>query len=252
MLIVEHFPVQEQNEHIRFLQNQEQEVLTFWENEMEGYRRIIDFLVGNFTVQCISFEKREYHYEDYEDDEYYEDYEVFLEYLEYSKSRGIKFDKVHISEGSWREGMAERMLSACSGASELDLMLKTDQNFTFNGFHEFKMDKFEVFLIGGQWFSVDHMCALINCSEVIVKNLSSHWDAVHFNQFLKFWLRSTGRLRTVDMNGYNSESDPEMWMNGINHIKLNQDSTFQIQRDDGMKAKVEFSSYSFSLNVIDA
>ncbi|CAL2039552.1 unnamed protein product [Caenorhabditis brenneri] len=239
VLIVVRSELEEHQKQIMFQQNHEQGVFTEWNDEMEGYRRIIDFLVQNFTVKCFSFKKRDY------------DSEVLLEYLEYPKSHGIKLDKVCIWEGSKNEQLVDRMLSACSEASEFKLMLDCDRNFTFNGFHEFKMDTFDFFLsCVGQWFTADHMCALINCSEVIVKHFI-RWKAVDFNKFLKFWIQSTGRLRAVYLNACYSEFNPELAMNGINNIELERNTTFQIQRDNGMKARVMFSNALFFLQVIE-
>ncbi|CAL2039554.1 unnamed protein product [Caenorhabditis brenneri] len=239
VLIVVHSGIKEHQEQIRFQKIHEQEVFTEWDDEMEGYKRIIEFLVENFTVKCISFKKRDNHCE------------RFLEYLEYSKSRGIKFDKVIVWDRSWKDGMADRLFSVCSNASEVELLLKSTRNFTFNGFHELRMNRLVLFLMGFEWFTVDHMCDLMNCSEVIVRNLT-HWKAVDFNKLLKFWIQSTGRLRTVDLHSCDSVLNPEIVMNGIKKIKLDRNTTFQIQRDNGLKARVTVENFSFCLNVIDA
>ncbi|CAL2039555.1 unnamed protein product [Caenorhabditis brenneri] len=239
VLIVGRSQLERNQKPIRFLQNKKQGVYTEWNSEMEGYRRIIDFLVENFTVKCIFFGMMRY------------DFGEFVEYVEYSKSRGIEFGKVCIWDSSGKEGMAERVLSACSDASELDVRLNFTRNFTFNRFHEFKMDRLDILLLGFEWFTVDHMCDLINCSEVIIKNLM-YWKAVDFNKFLKFWIQSTGRLRTVCLFAWYSDFNSEIAMNGINNIELDRNTTFQIQRDNGLKAEVMFSCHQFTLNVIDA
>ncbi|CAL2039553.1 unnamed protein product [Caenorhabditis brenneri] len=239
VLIVGRSQLEGDQKPIRFLQNQNQGVFTEWNDEMEGYRRIIDYLVGNFTVKCISFEMIRY------------DFGEFVEYVEYSKSRGIKFDKVCIWDSRGKEGIAERVLSACSKASKLDVRLNFTPNFTFNGFHEFKMDKLDIFLMGSEWFTVDHMCDLMNCSEVIIKNLM-YWKAVDFNKFLKFWIQSDGRLRTVYLIACYSKFNPEIVMNGINNIELERNRTFQIQKDNGLKAEVTVTNFLFSLHVIES
>ncbi|CAL2030586.1 unnamed protein product [Caenorhabditis brenneri] len=99
-------------------------------------------------------------------------------------------------------------------------------------------------------FTVNHMCALVNCSEVSVRYLN--WSNEGMNRFLKCWITYNGRLKSlVSRKGnWQNRDDVRVVMNGIDHREI-RDKTFEIQRADGVKAKLEFYPTGFSLSVID-
>ncbi|CAL2030598.1 unnamed protein product [Caenorhabditis brenneri] len=176
---------------------------------------------------------------------------ISLCFMEHAKSVGLKLATARVLIGGANPGVYRSLLKICSNASQLLVHFRTDEPFTFSGFNEYRTHKcrFAPKIRGYNWFTIDHMCALVNCSEVSVEGLN--WSNEHYNRFLKFWMASDGNLKCWKLWTYRASIIPRVVMEGINKRELGH-HTYEIQRVDGVKAEVLLSFSICTLKVIDA
>lgn len=212
------------------------------EDEMKGYRRMIDDFVGIFVVESVSFQMAT------------ASSYTSCNFLEYAKKSGLKFSEVHAKFiGENNERVFQRLLKVCFYASDLRVyFLNSLENFKFDGLNNHKMETLRVVGAGENtnWFTVDYLCFLIKCTLVEVNRL--RWQNEDFNKFLRFWMASDGRVKSVTLQTSMdlASINPQVVMNGIDNRELIRNETFEIQRADGIKAKVTFDDHIFTFEVI--
>ncbi|CAL2030597.1 unnamed protein product [Caenorhabditis brenneri] len=207
--------------------------------QIRAYKKMIDDFVEFFKVCSVSFKlESACSY-------------TSLSFMEHAKDLGLKFSTARVLIGGANRGVYQDLLKVCSSASQLLVHFNTDEPFTFQGFNEYKMHEFRFAAKnrGFNWFTVNHMCALLDCLEVLVTDIN--WSDEDFNQLLKFWMASEGNLKSWKFWACHGFILPEVVMEGINNRELGNDK-FEIQRADGVKAEVALSYSTCTLKVIDA
>ncbi|EGT54391.1 hypothetical protein CAEBREN_03552 [Caenorhabditis brenneri] len=207
--------------------------------QIRAFKKMMEDFVEFFKVCSVSFDlKSACSY-------------TSLCFLEHAKGLGLKFTTAQVAIGGANPGVYRSLLDVCSNASQLLVLFDTEEAFTFNGFNEYRTHKLR-FAVKNRcfnWFTVDHMCALINCSVVSVEELN--WSNEDYNRFLKFWMASDGKLKSCTLWACRASIIPWFVLDGINHRQIRY-STYEIQRADGVKAEVVLSFSSCTLKVIDA
>ncbi|CAL2030820.1 unnamed protein product [Caenorhabditis brenneri] len=190
----------------------------------EGYRRIINDFNNFFIVQTLQFHLKSA--------------SVCYKNLEYAKSIGLQPTTIETMLIGANEEVYQRILTSCSHVTELRVHLFED--FPFDGFSEYTVDDFRLYIPGQNinWFTVDHMCALINCRSVLVYHIN--WESEDFNKFLRFWMVSNGRLQSVTLWGKWSPTPDnlQVLLDKIDNRKIIENEKFEVQRVDGVKAHV--------------
>ncbi|CAL2030595.1 unnamed protein product [Caenorhabditis brenneri] len=196
-----------QSENPVFQPPNHQEFITVIQYEIAAYQKIIDDFMNIFVVKSVSF-----------------DLEAACSYnsccyLEYAKSLGLKFTSVTFEIDSYNTLVHQRLLTIGSHASKLTVMFDTDESFEFNGFHEYKMDKFRFFNYyrNINWFTVDHLCSLVDCTEFEGSHIN--WESEDFNKFLEFWMASDTKLKSVILWNH-SIIEPEIVLEGIHDEEI--------------------------------
>ncbi|CAL2030591.1 unnamed protein product [Caenorhabditis brenneri] len=236
---LELFVPSENPTEIPFKQPCQQKSDTKIQYQFRAYKKVLDDFLEFFEVCSVSF--------------YLESACSYTScrYMEYAKDLGLKFSTARVVIGGANGKIYQSLLELCSGASQLLVLFDTEENFTFQGFNEYRTRYFRIAPRerGLNWFTVDHMCALVNCSEVFVTDLN--WSNEDYNRFLKFWMASDGNLKSWKLWAYRLCIVPWFVMDGINHRELGH-HTYEIQRVDGVKAEVVLSFSTCTLKVIDA
>ncbi|CAL2030584.1 unnamed protein product [Caenorhabditis brenneri] len=196
--------------------------------------QLIDFFMDIFVVKSISFHKC-----------------FNFNLMEQAKNLGLKFEEVNQTFYYEHTDFAGRFLNICSAASVLKVNFYCAKGFKFDGFHDFTVGTFNLSILSdSSWFKLDHLCSLINCSHVTIQKVDL--TSEDLNKYLKFWMNSAGKLRSITLNLSNEFFiDAGDLMDGIDYRELGQNNTFEIRRDDGVKAKVICGNLRFCLKVID-
>ncbi|CAL2030592.1 unnamed protein product [Caenorhabditis brenneri] len=158
--------------------------------QIGAYKKVLDDFVEFFKVCSVSF-----------------DLETACSYtslcfMEYAKNLGLRLRTVRVVIGGANGKVYQSLLKLCSNASQLLVLYDTHENFKFDGFNENIMDRLRItdkkrqtekyfYSRGINWFTVDHMCALVNCSKVSLKD-SHH---MKFNEPMELelkWSMGTG------------------------------------------------------------
>ncbi|CAL2030587.1 unnamed protein product [Caenorhabditis brenneri] len=207
--------------------------------EIRAFKKVMDDFLEFFKVCSVSFELET------------TSSDTSLCFMEYARDLGLKFSTARVVIGGSNGEICQSLLKVCSNASQLLVLFDTEEVFTFHGFNEYRMHKFR-FITKNRffnWFTVDQMCALINCSEVSVSELN--WSNEDYKKFIKFWMASNGNLKSCKLWALRLCIVPWFVMDGINHRELGP-HTYEIQRADGVKAEVALSYSTCYLTVIDA
>ncbi|CAL2030590.1 unnamed protein product [Caenorhabditis brenneri] len=207
--------------------------------QIEAYKEVLDFFLEFFKVYSVSFELETV------------SSDTSLCFMEYAKGLGLKFSTARVELDGSNGEVCQSLLKVCSSVPQLLVLFDTEQNFTFQGFNEYRTRYFRIAPRerGLNWFTVDHMCALVNCSKVSVEELN--WSNEDYNRFLKFWMASGGNLKSCTFYSYRANIIPWVVLNGINNTQI-RPHTYEIQRVDGVKAEVALSYSTCTLKVIDA
>ncbi|CAL2030588.1 unnamed protein product [Caenorhabditis brenneri] len=207
--------------------------------QIGAYKKLMDDFVEFFEVCSVSF--------DLQSTCSY----TSLCFMEHARGLGLQISTARVMIGGANPGVYRSLLDVCSNASQLLVHFDTEEPFTFNGFDEYRTHKlrFVPKERGINGFTVDQMCALINCSEVSVEDL--RWSNEDYNRLIKFWMTSDGNLKSWKLWTYRANIIPWAVLNGINNTQI-RPHTYEIQRVDGVKAEVVLSFSTCTLKVIDA
>ncbi|CAL2050998.1 unnamed protein product [Caenorhabditis brenneri] len=211
------------------------------EHAIEEYKRMMDNFVDIFIVDLVSFKLKNATFQS-----------AFC-FIEYARRIGLKFGHAEIEILRDKNEDYQKLLAVCSDASELSVDVNSRRNFMFDGFNQFKMDYFLIrcFGVGSlNWFTVDNMCDLVNCSRLGISLLN--WGNEDFNEFLKFWVASDGRLNWFSFSNAHYINS-RVVLDGIHNIEreLNEvREVFEIERSNGIRAKVTYERLGFRLTVI--
>ncbi|CAL2030577.1 unnamed protein product [Caenorhabditis brenneri] len=214
-----------------------------WETDLEGYQRMMDDFVDIFRVKSINVSRRRFLPD------------MSIQYLEYAMKLGLKLKEVQVSIDGGNFDDNRKVLSACAHASKVYVTsFECPESFTFEGFHEYAMDYFELeFDERCEWFTLDHLCALVNCSSVRIRNIKLSDEGL--NMFLKHWIAGAGRMETLIVELYcpddHESINPETVLDGIPGKEIEGDEHFEIERSDGVKARVKCQDRIFSLKVVE-
>ncbi|CAL2030579.1 unnamed protein product [Caenorhabditis brenneri] len=205
-----------------------------WETDLEGYRRMMDDFFDIFVVESANVYLRRLLPD------------ISIQYLEYAMKFGLKLEKVQVSiVGNLNDN--RKVLSACAQASKVYVTsYGCPEIFSFEGFHEYSMEYFDLrmhYCI--EWFTVDHLCALVNCSNVRIYYVKIS-DA-DLNKFLKHWLAGAGKIKTLIVELYQKSINPQTVLDGIPRKEIEGYESFEIERADGVKARVRCQGRSFFL-----
>ncbi|CAL2030585.1 unnamed protein product [Caenorhabditis brenneri] len=208
--------------------------------QIGAYKKVLDDFVKFFNVCFISFEL-----------ETVCSYTSF-KFMEHAKDLGLQFSTARVVIDEFNGKVHQNLLKICCNASQLIVLFEIRRPFNFQGFTKYKtyLSHFNIERRDINWFTVDRMCSLVSCSKVFVKDLD--WSSEDMNRFLKFWITCDGRLKSFDAWKCNWGKKPfvsQVVMHGIDHRELRY-GTFEIQRADGVKAKVECYHSTFTLTVI--
>lgn len=218
------------------------------EENLEGYLRMMDDFVDIFVVISADFDLGPV------------SSDLSIQYLEYAMSHGIEFKKVQVDISYENSVNCDRkILEACTRASDLSIRsygCLSEEYSVLDRFRQYKMDVFEWTIDKNfEWFTLDHLFALINCSHVRIygANLS---DA-DFNKFLKHWMIGIGNMETLYVgldwtdDRMDNMIDGEIVMDGIPRKELRRGEKFEVERVDGVKATVCCLGLKFSIGDID-
>ncbi|CAL2030589.1 unnamed protein product [Caenorhabditis brenneri] len=208
------------------------------EYQIRAYKKMIDDFVEFFKVCSVSFKlETAFSY-------------ISCCFMEHAKDLGLKFATARVLIGGSHGKIYQSLLKVCSNASQVQVHFNTEEPFNFQGFNEYKIRKFRFAPKdrGFNWFTVDHMCDLMNCSKVSVNEMV--WESEDFNRLIKFWMASDGNLKSWKLRWCHAIILPWDVMDGINNRELGIDK-FEIQRADGVRAEVVLSYSSCILKVID-
>ncbi|EGT41548.1 hypothetical protein CAEBREN_11467 [Caenorhabditis brenneri] len=204
------------------------------DHKMEEYRKIINNFVCIFVIESVSFTLAN------------ATFHAAYSYIEHARRVGLKFECVEIELLRDKKGDYQKLLTLCSDASELSVDVNYRRNFTFDGFDQFNMDYLSIHALHNiKWLTVDNICALLNCSRLSV---DVNWRDKDFNQFLKFLMKSDGRLTWLTFYN-NREINPQVVLNGINSIVRVRNEVFEIQRANGVRIKVTYEWFHRKLEV---
>ncbi|CAL2030580.1 unnamed protein product [Caenorhabditis brenneri] len=213
---------------------------SMWETDLEGYRRMMDDFISIFRVTSVDFDLRATHPD------------ISIQYLEYAMKFGLKLEKVQVSIVGDNLNDNRKVLSACAHASKVYVTSYGCPGiFCFEGFHEYAMNCFELrmhYCI--EWFTVDHLCALINCSNVRIYYVKL--SDTDLNKFLRHWLAGTGKIKTLIVELYQESINPQTVLDGIPRKEIERDEHFEIERSDGVKARVRCQGRSFFLTDLES
>ncbi|CAL2030578.1 unnamed protein product [Caenorhabditis brenneri] len=213
-----------------------------WETDLEGYQRMMDDFVDIFRVKSFNVYIRRFLPD------------MSIQYLEYAMRLGLKFMKAQVSIDGANVEDSQKVLSACVQASKVYVTsYGCPEFFSFEGFHEYEMDYFDLDLDGRfDWFTLDHLCALVNCSSVKIVNMKLSDEGL--NMFLKHWIAGAGRMETLIVHLYRPDDhvpiNPQTVLDGIPRKEIERDESFEIERSGGVKARVRCQRRSFSLKVV--
>nr|ACI49135.1 hypothetical protein Cbre_JD17.001 [Caenorhabditis brenneri] len=184
---------------------------------------------------------------------------IGLQFLEYAIRLGLKFKKVQVSIDGDNLDDNRKVLSACAQASEVHVTsYDCPESFRFESFHEYAMDYFELEVDKRcEWFTLDHLCALVNCSNVRIYYVKLS-DA-DLNKFLKHWIARAGKMKTLVVDLAYPEDimnieviNAQIVMNGIPRKEIesaDNGSKFEIERSNGVKAFVTCGCLSFTMEL---
>ncbi|CAL2030596.1 unnamed protein product [Caenorhabditis brenneri] len=212
------------------------------EENLEGYRRIMDDFLDIFRVKSADFDMRSTHSN------------FSIQYLDYALSRGLKFKEVQFFlHGEDDADSSRKVLEAGAHATELHVVSYTE-NPVFDAFRGYSMDNFELTIHRKRGsFTIDHLFALANCSNVIIRYtyLSDH----DLNRFMKFWISGAGNLKSlvivIEWTEDRLKINAQDVMDGIPSTEIKQGENFEIERFDGTKALIWCQGVMFILGDID-
>ncbi|EGT54409.1 hypothetical protein CAEBREN_14897 [Caenorhabditis brenneri] len=217
------------------------------EENFEEYRRIMDDFVDIFIVSSASFDMRS------------TPSDISVQCLEYALSLGLTFKKVQLLISKEHSmDCCQKVLSICARASELSIHLLdySEEFYLLDRFREYKINVFELTITRNfEWFTVDHLLALINCTNVRIYDVNLS-DA-DFNKFLKHWVTGVGKMETLCVGLESSEGREENLINaddvmdGIPRREILQDEKFEVEGPNGIKANVWCFGLRFSIGDID-
>lgn len=225
----------------RFLDSQQNIPVRYSKDSMMAeicvpIRKIIDFSMETFKVKLFSYSTPHVISRD------------SSQILKLIKNFRIRIEKVIIGGSMTNEEVALEVMESCSTALELRVQFHVP-NFEFNEFHKYSMDFLKLEFIDCYWFTSDHLCALINCSSVVIKDCAL--SSPDLNIFIRHWLESSGRLNSLELRvlGTIKNHDNNV-MFAIDHVVLENSKKYQIQRADGIRAEITLTETKFILKVV--
>uniref|UniRef100_A0A1I7UT44 FBA_2 domain-containing protein n=1 Tax=Caenorhabditis tropicalis TaxID=1561998 RepID=A0A1I7UT44_9PELO len=214
----------------------------FWNDERDGLRQMIDFILDTFPRIWISyrFDKvprsddsdSDSEAEEVEEDAtccYEEGYEVLHHILQKTQNIGLIYFLV---EPCIKQSLIEKLFTVCSGASCLYLNSSFD-TIEFTGFETFAMQRIHM---SAPWLTADHLISLLNCEQITVNY--TKLTSEDLNKFIKHWRSSHGNFTMLKMES-SEPNDFDVVLRGIENEKLDRNQ-YIIRRDDQAEFIVEF------------
>uniref|UniRef100_A0A1I7UT91 FBA_2 domain-containing protein n=1 Tax=Caenorhabditis tropicalis TaxID=1561998 RepID=A0A1I7UT91_9PELO len=174
-------------------------MVSLWKRDVQDFREILDFLDEIFRIKEISFTMDS------------EDSQFAMLLMEHVVSKNLKIGSV-----DWRQlikngEMAERLLTASTGATDLKIKGFDIFFFRFNHFHLFRMD--ELRIEHASWITAEQVVDLRNCKRI---RLGSVWfDEESINKILLEYMKNPGQLQELRML-FNCRIKMEEAMTGLN------------------------------------